>query len=257
MRVRREALILTPDHNLSATAEKKFIAALTKRLHHEPLAYILGTTPFLDRMFVVNRHTLIPRPATELITEHALAALEEKNWQAVTIDVGTGSGCIAISMAASRRTKRVFATDTSASALLTARKNARTHHSASKIIFRKGSLLAPLRSTLHINTAPIIIIANLPYIPTSDMRRLPPDIRRFEPRSALIGGKDGLTPYRSLILEIFELGLRQPISLFLEILPNQYLPIAAILQKSFPSCRTEMITNFEGICIGLRADLNT
>ena len=206
----------------------------------------------MGREFAADRRALIPRPATELIAATAFSTAKERR-AALLVDVGTGSGCIAIAAALALPGTAIFATDSSASALALARKNARLHDVGSIAIFRKGDLLLPARDSLIRADGPAIIVANLPYIPARSMRSLPPDLRR-EPRSALIGGPDGLAPSRRLLDQLAE-GPRPPSDVFFEILPEQFAPLARDVRERFPDATTAPIKNHQGVVIGLHLQL--
>jgi release factor glutamine methyltransferase len=161
-----------------------------RRLEREPLAYIAGRREFFGLSFGVNAAVLIPRPETELLVELALAHLEDEP-DAITFDVGTGSGCIAICVEKHREVKgRTCAVDPSAPALAVARVNAREH--GADVAFMRGDLLSAVRSAE-------LVLANLPYIPTGEVDALEPELRDWEPRLALDGGESGTDLIESLI----------------------------------------------------------
>ncbi len=248
-RTTRERLAAAPERALTPSQEKRFRLLVARRLRHEPLAYILGTAWFRGREFLVSRKTLIPRPATEHIVDAAVAAAKRIGAK-IAVDVGAGSGCIAISLALELPNTRVIATDSSASALALAKKNARRLGSAARIRFIRADLLSSVRAI----PSPAVIVANLPYIPTGEIKKLITDIRRFEPRTALDGGKDGLDLYRRLVLQLRAASAHQT-TLICEILPEQYAALAAFIKKNFPRAATEEILNFSKTVVGLAADL--
>lgn len=192
--------------DIDADAAARFAAFAERRRTGEPVAYILGEKEFYGRMFRVTRSTLIPRPATELLCEQVLRSLngetierireidtdivawsEQKNMPDVrtAIDVGTGSGCIAITLACERPDLRIIATDISEEALAVARENAVRHGVADRIAFRQGSGLDPLADL----TEPFLLVSNPPYIPAGTP--LERDVEAFEPASALFAGGRG------------------------------------------------------------------
>ncbi|MBI4458149.1 peptide chain release factor N(5)-glutamine methyltransferase [Candidatus Uhrbacteria bacterium] len=240
----REMFFAHPERKLPAAARKKFADLIRRRSRHEPLAHLTGSAWFYGREFAVSPATLIPRPATEAIVETAIAEARRIGAD-IVIDVGTGSGCIAVSLAAALPKIRVVATDISSAALRQARKNAARHGVAGRIDFKKSDLLGSPAASLKKSRA--VIVANLPYVPTALMRRLAPDIRRFEPRTALDGGKDGLDFYRKLIVQAA--GLRG--ALICEILPNQYRSLAAFAKKNIPGCETGKVLNLAGVTVGI------
>ena len=167
---------------------------VARRAKHEPIAYLVGQREFWSLELEVDQHTLIPPPrqpkrSSNAPSPFARTAPKPRSW-----DVGTGSGCIALALAHELpETTKVFATDTSARALDVARRNADTH--GLEVEFLQGNLLEPLAADLKLDA----VVANLPYIPSSECEQLMPEVRLHEPRSALDGGADGLDPIRRLI----------------------------------------------------------
>jgi release factor glutamine methyltransferase len=153
-----------------------------KRFSGEPLPYLLGHWEFYGLDFLVNKNVLIPRPETELLVEHAILYLEEKK-DACVIDVGTGCGCIAISIASHAKAHQILATDISFSALQMSAKNCTQHDLRGRINLLQCDLLSAVDE--HFD----LICANLPYIPSQTLRILP--VGKHEPRLALDGGLSG------------------------------------------------------------------
>ncbi|MCA0758561.1 peptide chain release factor N(5)-glutamine methyltransferase [Paenibacillus sp. N4] len=216
----------------------------------EPVQYIIGEQWFYGRPFVVSPAVLIPRPETELLVEAVLeagdrlwpgAALERDAGGAerspggsagvpTVVDVGTGSGAIAVTLAAQRHAWRVSASDLSPDALEVARTNAARHEAAGRMSFVPGDLLAPFlagrgsgggSAAPHIGLRIDVLVSNPPYIPAADLQGLQREVRDYEPRLALDGGADGLEPYRRMLGQLpllaaiprivaFELGIGQP-----------------------------------------------
>ncbi len=177
----------------------RFDALLDRRLRHEPLAYILGRREFYGLTFEVGPGVLVPRPETETLVEAALAAIREHpNARRLVrvADVGTGSGAIAISLAKHAPTAKVFALDASTEALAIAGRNARRLGVLERIVLLAGDLLEAISEPLD------VVVANLPYIPTSELDALPEAIRAYEPRMAVDGGEDGLDLYRRLFEQL-------------------------------------------------------
>ena len=162
----------------------RFDAAIARRTLREPVALILGTREFWGRDFAVTRATLVPRPETELIVEEALRILPPGS--PAIIDIGTGTGCLAITLAAERPDAHVFATDISHEALLVALANARTHGVAHRVQLIRCDLAEALRIEAD------LIVSNPPYVPESSAPRLAADVVNYEPATALFGGADGL-----------------------------------------------------------------
>jgi release factor glutamine methyltransferase len=173
-----------------------FEHAARRRLHREPVAYITGEREFYARPFTVTPAVLIPRPETELLVDETLAVLRRLERPAThrpsIVDVGTGSGCVAITLALEWPSSRIFATDTSAEALDVARCNA-GRYSIRDIDFRLTSLIDGV-------TGPVdVIVSNPPYVPEADRLTIPPEVSRYEPSSALFAGPDGLEVIRALV----------------------------------------------------------
>lgn len=187
--VDRVGLYLRYDQPLNATELRDFRARVARRARREPLAYILGEAEFWSLAFAVTPAVLIPRPDTEVLVEEALARGGE---QARVLDVGTGSGAIAVSLAVERSAWRVTALDLSAAALQIAQTNARRHGVADRLRILQGDLARLPDEQFD------LIVANPPYIPSGDLPGLMADVRDFEPHLALDGGPDGLAAYRAL-----------------------------------------------------------
>jgi release factor glutamine methyltransferase len=169
---------------------ESFAAAIERRIQHEPVAFISGHREFWGRDFLVTSATLVPRPETEVIVERALRLLPAP--PASIIDIGTGSGCLAVTLAAERATATVIATDISHAALLVAVENARRHNVADRIRFVQTDLT---EGVLH---RADLIVSNPPYVPERESSELPEDVVRYEPAGALFSGADGLSVIRRL-----------------------------------------------------------
>jgi release factor glutamine methyltransferase len=180
---------------LPAHAEKCFWELVERRCLGEPVAYLTGCKEFMGLDFKVVPSVLIPRPETELLVETALALLPPAP---LVIDVGTGSGAIAVSLASFLPESIVYATDCSGEALDVAGDNAVRHGVGARVRFYRGDLLEPLAGIVPVGGADLIA-ANLPYISSAELAGLPRSVRQFEPVLALDGGKDGLELYRRLI----------------------------------------------------------
>lgn len=162
--------------------------AIERRSHREPIAYITGVQEFWNRDFAVSRAVLIPRPETELIVEAAQSMAF-----ATVADIGTGSGCLAVTFAAEFPKARVVATDISTPALEMARGNARRHGVLDRIEFRETRYLDGVDGTFD------LIVSNPPYVTDADYTGLAPEVRDFEPRMALTAGPDGLDDVRAIL----------------------------------------------------------
>lgn len=234
---------------LKSHQQERFSMLIDRRSKHEPVAYLTGIKSFFGRDFEVNPFVLIPRPTTELLVQEAIkrAVLEEKE-ETLFVDVGTGSGVIAVSVAAETRMP-VIAIDQSAQALSVAQKNAKTYRVDDVIEFRQGNLLDPLidlfKSIRQTSKKPIssvypfkqlILCANLPYIKTDAMETLQKDIRLFEPREALEAGPDGLSAYWRLFRQLSRHRDQWPRRLvaLIEIDPSQAHAAIKLILHYFP-----------------------
>lgn len=188
----RSRLFLSPDRPLTA-AQKHALADIVRRRveDRESVAHLLGVRGFRYLDLTVDGRALIPRPETELLVELAL----ELPRGATVIDVGTGSGAIALAVADERPDLTVHATDVSPDALALARENAA--RLGSPVTFHEGDLLAGLGDTL--TASYLAVLSNPPYIPLGEHDELPPEVRRHDPHLALFGGDDGLDVIRRLI----------------------------------------------------------
>lgn len=165
---------------------------VARRERREPVSYILGTREFWGLPFEVGPDVLIPRPETEFIVEETIA-LTGKESSPLIVDVGTGSGCIAIALAREIPGARVIATDVSKYALEVARRNALTHGVANRITFVETSFLDGVAETAD------VIVSNPPYVPAVSQPALTPEVRDYEPAVAVFGGEDGLDGLRSVV----------------------------------------------------------
>jgi len=190
-----ERLLASPDRNVSRAQEKCFNGLISKRLSGIPLPYLTGFKEFWLIPFRVSPEVLIPRPETELIVEKVLGL--SKGEVEIIVDVGTGCGNIAVSLAKELPHAQVFATDTSHKALRMARLNA-SDQKISNITFAAGSLTAPLEK-LHLEEKCDFIVSNPPYVSEGEWKQFSTEIRDHEPKNALVAGETGLEVVRPLI----------------------------------------------------------
>jgi release factor glutamine methyltransferase len=200
---------------LSFPQYKAFEQFFHRRLQHEPVQYITGTQEFWSLEFAVDPRVLIPRPETELVVETVLQLLDSDERQRFSphpsplpkgtrefsgkiLDVGTGSGCIAIALATEFPDAEIWAADISPGALAVAATNAHRYNVYHRIHFLTGDLFAPLTGQGQVFD---IIVSNPPYIARHDLLTLQPEVRDWEPRHALDGGREGLDFYRHLLDE--------------------------------------------------------
>ena len=183
----RVRLYMDLDRPLASEELARVRALVVRRRKREPIAYIVGQREFYRRSFEVTSAVLIPRPDTETLVERALELLSEGAALRV-LDLCTGSGALAVTLAAERPQLTLTATDLSAAALDVARRNAERHGVTERIVFVEGDLFAPLPSDARFE----LIVANPPYISLPDMAGLQPEIRLHEPALALESGPEGL-----------------------------------------------------------------
>jgi release factor glutamine methyltransferase len=199
---------------------------ISRRTAGEPVAYLTGTQEFMGLTFNVSPAVLIPRPDTELLVETTLENLKGMHCQRpeqplLAADIGTGSGCIAVSLAVLLPQVTVLAVDLSPEALAVANRNRESHGVMEQVIPLQGNLLEPVREWLQHESYKLdAIISNPPYITEAEMKELAPSVAAYEPHRALAGGTDGLDAYRQITAEApgllrsgglmaFEIGHRQ------------------------------------------------
>lgn len=211
-------------------SEKK-IAAMRRGIKRagdgEPVQYIIGETGFMDSVFKVDLRALIPRPETELLVRTVLEC--QNLWQQESpaiVDVGTGSGCIVLSLASVHKQGKYLAIDVSEDALSLARENAAKMQLTEHVHFVNADL-----SDVVEPESMNVIVANLPYIPTDECENLAVEVRDFEPRSALDGGPDGLRIIDAVIQDA-DIILKNDGMIFLEIGDDQAEPVSSMLEMS-------------------------
>ena len=222
---------------LNAEVAERFSGYIERRKVHEPVALILGGKAFFGRDFVVSKDTLIPRPETELLIETALPLIDART---LVVDVGTGSGAIGITLACETQAP-VVAVDISPDALDVAKVNAKLLGAADRISFLQGNLLLPFFPALASWPASfpvdhLVICANLPYLTTHQWEALDPNVKIFEPKSALVGGYTGLELYDELLMQAKAKRSVLParITLLCEIDPAQKDRLPKIIRAHFP-----------------------
>lgn len=196
LQVTHAFLVAHSEQPLTHTQEAQYRQLIERASNQEPIPYLIGKTDFYGLEFYVNSSVLIPRPETELLVETAvhwarpLGAID-------IVDIGTGSGCIAVTLAAHLPQAIIQAVDLSAAALAVAQENA-TSHTPGRITFLQGHLLTPLADQVD------LIAANLPYIADDEWMAVDESVQRYEPRLALDGGTDGLVLIRELLSQAAE-----------------------------------------------------
>ncbi|MFO0706263.1 MAG: peptide chain release factor N(5)-glutamine methyltransferase [Nitrospira sp.] len=192
-------LLTRQDRVVSPEVQDAARAVIERRAGREPLQYILGTQEFCGLEFAVTPAVLIPRPETELLVQEVVRQ-GGLGTSGILVDVGTGSGCLAITLAKILNGTKVLAIDRSDDALRVAEQNANTHGVAGLIEWLHGDLLAPLAGR-GLEGRVGVIVSNPPYIPEEDYAQLQPEVRDYEPRTALVGGPLGTEYHRRLLID--------------------------------------------------------
>ena len=201
LKCRREDLAREPEQLLTDREQLIYEKAVSLRTQRRPLPYITGEAWFYGRPFKINRAVLIPRPETEMLVDAAREICLTES-APVLADLGTGSGCLSVTLALENSKAQVWATDLCANALKLARKNVVRYALEDRVTLLRGDLLAPLPPELRC----AVIVSNPPYITEAEISDLQPEVRDYEPRLALSGdgeatGQDGTALHRRLLLE--------------------------------------------------------
>ena len=187
----REKILVNLDQKLNSRNILKFKKYIRRRSKNEPVAYILGEKEFWSKKFIVNKDTLIPRPETELLVEKLVELFKEKKIS--ILDIGTGSGCIILSLLCNLEKSVGLGVDVSNKAILIANKNAERHELSNRVKFLNKSFESIFSKKFD------LIVSNPPYIERKNIKNLSEDIKRFEPIMALDGGNDGLDLIKKVI----------------------------------------------------------
>tara|TARA_Y100001970_G_C14179205_1_gene828817 strand:- start:304 stop:1146 length:843 start_codon:yes stop_codon:yes gene_type:complete len=223
LKKRRENLIVNDKIDVSAKNIKNFEKLIEKRSKRQPLAYIFKEKEFWKHIFYINNHSLIPRPETELMVEGVLKIFKSKRF--MILDIGTGSGCILLSILAECKKARGVGLDISKNALNVAKKNAKSLDIMSRVKFVNMSI-----ENFHSEKFDLVV-SNPPYIRCQEMFKLPPDVKNFEPNIALNGGNDGLDVIKKVIYKSKSI-LKLNGVLAIEIGIKQYKKVSQILKKN-------------------------
>ncbi|MDC3104416.1 peptide chain release factor N(5)-glutamine methyltransferase [Candidatus Pelagibacter bacterium] len=220
---KREELLINLREIVSINNAKKFQKNISRRSFKEPVAYILKKKEFWSKNFIVNRNVLIPRPETELMVEKIINIFSKKN--IYILDVGTGTGCILLSILNELKNARGLGIDISSHAIETANQNLKKIKLSNSIKFQVKSLEDIYWRKFD------LIVSNPPYIKTKDIKNLQDDIKKFEPKLALDGGNDGLDVIKKVIYKSKSI-LKIKGMLALEIGNEQFIKVSKILGKN-------------------------
>lgn len=246
--VNKAWLYAHPTRRLSEIEIAQFEDLVRRRMGHEPVAYLVGYKPFYGLDITVDRRVLIPRPETELLVDRVLAHvrhLVREGLRPRVADIGTGSGAIAVALAVHLPDLVVYATDISPEALEVAERNIWRYGVGDQVQLLPGHLLDPLPEPVD------IIVANLPYIPTGELARLPPQVRDFEPFLALDGGPDGLQVIRQLLDALVRpegrAKLRPGGMVYLEIGADQGEAAVTLVRETLGDVEIEIVPDYAGL----------
>lgn len=237
----RALLLARLDEPVEPDVAARFAAYVARRAQHEPLAYVLGHQGFFGLDLIVDRRVLIPRHESELLVTLALERITHvPHITPVVVDVGTGSGALALSLAQHLPQAMIVATDISPDALAVAAVNASRLGMETRIELRQGDLLEPLTEKFD------LLVANLPYIPSPRFARLPHEIQAFEPRLALDGGEDGFAVMRRLLAQLASHAGRGAVAFF-EISEEQGTAAVDLCRSEVPDARVSLHADIEGL----------
>jgi release factor glutamine methyltransferase len=238
-------LITHRDDVLDEKDRRDFGEALRRRTKREPLQYLIGNQEFWGLEFKVTPDVLIPRPETELIIEAALAHVQDRNRPVRIVDLCTGSGCIAVSLAKELTSAHVIATDASENALAVARENARYHSVADRIRYLEGDLFGPLEE-LDIRGQIDIMVSNPPYVRAGDLPTLQPEVKDYEPLMALVAGPEG-TEMAKRIIQLTPEYLKKNGALIMEMGLGQAEALTRMAETTGAYARPEILKDLAGI----------
>ena len=220
---KREEVLTNLNQKISKKNIFKYKRFIKRRAESEPIAYIIKKKEFWSKNFFVNKNTLIPRPETELIVERLIKIIKKKG--ILILDVGTGSGCILISLMSELKCSKGIGIDISSKAINVAKKNRDKHGMQKKLLFLQKSI------TSEFNQKFDLVVSNPPYIKTNEFKNLSADIQNYEPKIALDGGNDGLDLIKKVIYKTKNI-LKLNGMLALEIGNEQIDKVSKILLKN-------------------------
>ncbi|MDI6775655.1 MAG: peptide chain release factor N(5)-glutamine methyltransferase [Syntrophales bacterium] len=242
LRTDRLGLYRHPERSLADEEIRAFQSWIARRQQWEPVAYIVGQKEFWSLVFEVNDQVLVPRPETEVLVEEVIKVCSEMDYKDPSIlDIGTGSGAIGVALAFELKEARIVATDISPGAIEVAMRNARKNGVDGRISFRIGNLFEPVSAEKF-----DCIVSNPPYVSEGEFHYLPPDVREFEPESALVAGREG-TSFHETIIREGAFHLKDGGWLFLEMGAGQRDRIADVFRESDLYDNIAFRTDYAGI----------
>jgi len=231
-------ILAHPEHELEPGIIASLQIQINKAMQGKPIPYLIGHWDFYALDFLITPDVLIPRPETEMMVDLALNWMREEEGSKKILDMGTGSGCIAVALALHSPHSSIVGIDSSEKALGVARKNAEKFHVESRIQFLKSNLFSMVHGSFD------VICANLPYIPTSEMNSLP--VAKFEPNVALDGGEDGLAIISTFLKEAGSF-IKQPGLILSEYGIGQDDKIQKMSEIHFPNAIRKTFKDLQGI----------
>jgi release factor glutamine methyltransferase len=235
--VTRAWVLAHAEADLTSVQSDAFVFDLSRVVSGTALPYVIGSWEFFGRPFVITPDVLIPRPETEILVTAALRWLSERPHGQRVVDVGCGSGCIAISLALDMPGHMIYGVDVSPAALAVARRNAEAYHIEDELTLVEGDLLTPFDSRFD------LVCANLPYIPTDRLAEL--EVAMREPSLALDGGPDGLAGIERLGLQLAS-RLAPGGRVLLELDPEQMDRASALMRAALPGVTTSVLADLSG-----------
>ena len=226
-----------PEIELSVDEANRFQSLLSERGRGVPLPYLLGWWEFYGRRFNINDDVLIPRPETELLVERAINFLKDIPEKCLAADIGTGSGCIGISLAAEVENLQILAADVSINALVLAKENSSKHGVDHHIQFAQMDLATAIDGPFD------VVCANLPYVPSPDLEKL--EVGKWEPSNALDGGFDGMSLVYDLLVDLPRI-VRAGSLILLEIESDMGQKALKLAEQCFPTAQIELLKDLAG-----------
>ena len=243
----RVRIYTNPDDVIDDADIRKYKELIYKRASHVPLQYITRRVEFMSLDFVVDERVLIPRPETEILVETVLNKAQDNKFSdksIIIIEIGTGSGNIAVSLAKNLSNAEIYTNDISPDALTLAKTNIQRHEVVDKVHLLHGDFFGAFCGSVEKEHADFIV-SNPPYVSESEWNRLEPEVREHEPRQALVGGEDGLCYYRQIIMEAAD-WLRPGGHLVIEIGETQADAIKKLMKNELHYEEIEIIKDLQG-----------